>query len=310
MTGRPVVLAVDDDPRILDTYQSILESRCEVLTAADGRTALDILHQRTVDVVLLDMLMPGLNGLGVLQALQRLRIETNVVVVSGMNDTLSALEALRLGASDYLSKPVDVGHLHQVIRRLTEDDGESPARSRALPHALIVSDDGGVRAGLAVALRTRGRVDAVADARAALAVLARTRPDVIIANSATVAADLRAQAGAVPVVVIDRRLRDFDEPLREIVEAFSLRHADVRPFIAPVTRVMAFVCAHAGRASVETVAAAAGMPCGRLSRVFAEQMEMTIGEYVTHVRLEAERPRLAKMLRRHPFSVAASYRAR
>jgi DNA-binding response OmpR family regulator len=311
MTGRPVVLAVDDDPRILDAYQAILESRCEVLTAADGRTALDILHQRTVDVVLLDMLMPGLNGLAVLQVLQRLRIETNVVVVSGMNDTLSALEALRLGASDYLSKPVDVGHLHQVIRRLTDDEArDSAARSRALPHAVIASDDSGVRAGLAVALRTRGRVDAVADTRAALAVLARTRPDVIVANAEAVAADLRAEAGEVPVVVVDRRLRDFEVPLREIVAAFSVRHADVRPFVTPVGRVMAFVSAHAGRTSVETVAAAAGMSCGRLSAAFAEQMEMTVGEYVTHVRLEAERPRLAKMMRRHPFTVAASYRAR
>src|SRR5437016_6339567 len=82
----------------------------------------------------------------------------------------SALEALRLGASDYLSKPFDVGHLYQVIRRLTEDPdaSEAPGRSRALPHALIVTEDAGLRAGLAVALRTRGRVDAVADTNAAL----------------------------------------------------------------------------------------------------------------------------------------------
>lgn len=311
MTARPVVLAVDDDPRILDTYHSILESRCEVVTAADGRAALEILQQRTVDVVLLDMLMPGLDGLAVLQALRRLGIETNVVVVSGMNDTLSALKALRLGASDYLSKPVDVGHLHQVIRRLTDDEAvDSASRSRSLPHALIVSDDAGLRAGLAVALRTRGRVDAVADLRSALAVLARTRPDVIVANGEALGTELRAHAGAMPVVVVDRRLRDFGAPLSAIVDACAARHSDVRPFLAPVPRVMAFVSAQAGRTSVETVAAVAGLSCGRLSRLFAEQMEMTIGEYVTHVRLEAERPRLAKMLRRHPFSVAASYRAR
>src|SRR5262249_56963148 len=150
MAMRPVVLAVDDDPRVLDAYQAILEARCEVLTASDGRSALEILQTRTIDVVLLDMLMPGMNGLAVLEARNRLGIETNVVVVSGMNDTLTALEALRLGASDYLSKPFDVGHLHRVIARLTQDAGSpeaAAARAGSLPHALIVSENAGLRAG-------------------------------------------------------------------------------------------------------------------------------------------------------------------
>jgi DNA-binding response OmpR family regulator len=304
-------LAVDDDPRVLDAYQAILESRYEVLTAPDGRAALEILQARTVDLVLLDMLMPGLSGLGVLEALKRLGIETNVVMVSGMNDTLSALEALRLGASDYLSKPFDIGHLHQVIRRLTEDDAAEPAgRSRGLPHALIVSEDAGLRAGLAVALRTRGRVDAVAETRAALAVLARTRPDVVVTSDESVAAEIRAHSSGVPIVVAAARRVDFEALLRAIVDAFAARHADVRPFAGLVARVLAYVAAQCGRTSVETIAATVGVSPGRLARVFAEQMEMTVTEYVTHVRLEAARPRLARMLRRHAFSVAASYRAR
>ena len=97
MTIRPVVLAVDDDRRVLGVYQAILETRYEVLTAPNGRAALDVLQHRTVDVVLLDMMMPGLNGLGVLDALRRLGIETNVVMVSAVNDSETALEALRLG---------------------------------------------------------------------------------------------------------------------------------------------------------------------------------------------------------------------
>ena len=303
MTPRPVVLAVDDDSRVLDVYQAILEARYEVLTAANGRAALEILQSRTVDVVLLDMLMPGLNGLGVLEALKRLGIETNVVMVSGANDTLSAFEALRLGASDYLSKPFDVGHLHQVIRRLTEDAAPAAAerpvsRTRTLPHALIVSDNTGLRAGLAVALRTRGRVDAVAETRSALAVLARTRPDVIVASNLSVAAELREQAPSVPLLVADGPRPDFDELLRAIVDAFA----------APVPRVLAYVSARCGRTSIEAIAGAVGVSCSHLGHVFADEMEMTVTEYVTHVKLEAERPKLAKMLRRHAFSVAASYR--
>jgi DNA-binding response OmpR family regulator len=314
MTIRPVVLAVDDDVRILDAYQAILESRCEVLTAQDGRAALEILQTRTVDVVLLDMLMPGLNGLAVLQALKRIGIETNVVVVSGMNDTPSALEALRLGASDYLSKPFDVGHLHRVIARLTEDAAReadaSTERSPSLPHALIVTEDAGLRASLAVALRTRGRVDAVAGTGAAFAVLARTRPDVVVASDPAVADEIRAHGSTAPVVLVDAGRRDFDPVLRAIVDAMSVRHTDVRPFTGPVARVLAHVAARAGRTSVETIALTIGVSPGALARVFADQMEMTVTEYVTHVRLEAARPRLAKMLRRHAFSVAASYRVR
>ena len=309
MAIRPVVLAVDDDARVLDAYQAILETRCEVLTAPDGRAALDVLQQRTVDVVLLDMLMPGMNGLAVLEALKRLGIETNVVMVSGMNDTLSALEALRLGATDYLSKPFDVAHLHRVIRRLTED-GAASARDRALPHALIISDNAGLRAGLAVALRTRGRVDAVADTRAALAVLARIRPDVVVASDDGVADEIRGHAPNVPIVVAHAPRADFDTLLRAVVEAFAARHADVRGFVGPVPRVLAYVCAHAGRTSIEAVAATVGVSCARLARLFADQMEMTVTEYVTHVKLEIDRPRLAKMLRRDGLSVAASYRAR
>ena len=111
MTIRRVVLAVDDDPRVLDAYQAILESRYEVLTAPDGRAALEILQARTVDLVLLDMLMPGLSGLGVLEALKRLGIETNVVMVSGMNDTLSALEALLFSTQH----PLTAGRLGELL---------------------------------------------------------------------------------------------------------------------------------------------------------------------------------------------------
>ena len=312
MTIRPVVLAVDDDPRVVGLYQAILETRYELLTAPDGRAALDVLQHRTVDVVLLDMLMPGLSGLGVLAALKRLGIETNVVMVSAVNDSVTALEALRLGACDYLTKPFNMAELQQILHRLTEHAGavESPAgRSGALPHALIISADPAFRASLAVALRTRGRVDAVGDTVAALAVLARTRPDVVVVTDDAEAAVVRARSVAAPIVVADPRRPDFDALLCAIVEAFGVRHADVRRFAGPVPRVLAHVCEHHGHTTLEAIAAALGLSSGRLASVFAEQMEMTVTEYVTHVRIEATRPRMAKMVRRHAFSTVASYRA-
>ena len=147
------------------------------------------------------------------------------------------------------------------------------------------------------------------DTNAALSVLQRTRPDVVIVSDETVAAEIGTHGSVVPIVLIAARRADFEAPLRAIIDALGARHADVRPFTGPVPRVLAYVAAQRGRTCVETVAATVGVSPRHLACIFAEQMEMTVTEYVTHVRLEAARPRLAKMLRREVFSVAASYRA-
>ncbi len=336
MTIRPVVLAVDDDPGLLGAYQAILEARYEVLTAPNGYAALDVLQQRTVDVVLLDMILPGLSGLGVLDALRRLGIETNVVVVSAVHDSRMALTALRLGARDYLTKPFDNVELDLIIRRLTGqdlgDDEPAPRRSRTLPHALIVSGDLGFRAGLAVALRTRGRVDAVAGTATALGVLARRLPDVVVVGDEATAGAVRARSADARLVVADGRPLDFGALLREIVEALAVRHHGVRRFMSPVPQAIAQVAARYRRVTIESVAASVSVTPAELACAFADQLEMTAREYVTHVKVEAARtllresetkaeaiadvvglydaPHLARVFRRHGSEKVVSYRAR
>jgi AraC-like DNA-binding protein len=281
------------------------------------------------------MILPGMSGLGVLDALRRLGIDVPVVVVSAVNDSRTALAALRLGARDYLTKPFDTAELELIIRRLTGQDGAGGAparlRARALPHALIVSGDLGFRASLAVALRTRGRVDAVTGAGAAQAVLGRTLPDAVIVRDGVTAGALRALSAAASLIVADARPLDFDVLLRVITEAFAVRHNGVRGFTGPVPEVIAHVAAGYRRISVESIAAAVGLSPGHLARVFAEQMEMTVREYVTHVKIEAAKtllresdtkaeaiadlvglydaPHLARVFRRHGQSTPASYRA-
>jgi len=83
----------------------------------------------------------------------------------------------------------------------------------------------------------------------------------------------------------------------------------VRPFAAPLAAVIAHVARHSGCTTVEAIAEATGLSPGALARVFTEQMEMTLREYVTHVQSEAARPELAKMFRRHADNAAVSYRA-
>jgi len=230
--------------------------------------------------------------------------------VSAVNDSETALEALRLGACDYLTKPFALSELERVVRRLTEHGvagAPTAGRSRALPHALVVGGDPGFRASLAVALRTRGRVDAVESPLAARGVLVRTLPDVIVAGDDAVASALCAET--VPIVVTDARQPDLQALLGAIVEAFGIRHKDVRPFAAPLAAVIAHVGRHSGCTTVEAIAEATGLSPGALARVFTEQMEMTLREYVTHVQSEAARPELAKMFQRHADSTAVSYRA-
>ena len=185
---RRILLTVDDDPGVLDAYRAIFQGEYELLTATEGQAALQILQQRSVDVVLLDIRMPGGSGLAALDAMQALTRAPRVVVVSAINEAHSALAALRLGAHDYVTKPFDTDELELVVRCLAEDQmppiRQSGIPQATLPYTLIVSGHLGLRASLAVALRTQGRVDSVPGAKAARDVLARTRPDAVVVDLA------------------------------------------------------------------------------------------------------------------------------
>jgi adenylate cyclase len=114
-SGPPViltgsVLVTDDDPINREVLRRLLthEGLCAV-EAADGHEALRLLEERSFDVVLLDILMPGLNGFEVLKRLQeqgRLR-RTSVIVISALDEVHSLVRCLEAGADDYLTKPVD-----------------------------------------------------------------------------------------------------------------------------------------------------------------------------------------------------------
>jgi DNA-binding response OmpR family regulator/AraC-like DNA-binding protein len=336
MTIRPVVLAVDDDPGVLRTYRAILESRYDVITVGDGRSALAVLAERTVDVTLLDILMPGLSGLAVLEAIRRMRFDTSVVVVSGATDSRMALEALRLGARDYLSKPFHVTQLQQVVQRLAARDATTAhgAERSPLPHALIVSEDFGLRAGLTVALRTRSRVDGVSGATAARAVLGRIHPDVVVIDAPggdqRVAMAVRERAGAARVTLTDSRRPDFESLLSEVSDGFAVRHAEAQPFRAPVPSVIGHVCRYYRDVTEDGIAFALGIPAPDLAGIFADQMAITVREFVTHVKIDAAKtllretdtrieaipdavglydPRhLAQVFRQHDPRTPASYR--
>jgi len=101
------VLVVDDEPSIRDTLGGILEDEgYRVALAADGESALALLRTHSFDVVLLDIWLPQMDGLAVLEKIQEREDPPEVVMISGHGTVESAVRATKLGAHDFLEKPL------------------------------------------------------------------------------------------------------------------------------------------------------------------------------------------------------------
>ena len=102
------VLVVDDEDVVRRSYAAILEeTNCEVRGAADGDAGLAAMQAQPYDVVLLDLRMPGIDGMSVLKAMKRRWPDSEIVVITGYPEVDTAKEAMRAGAYDYIGKPAD-----------------------------------------------------------------------------------------------------------------------------------------------------------------------------------------------------------
>jgi len=116
------IVAIDDDPRALELVRDVFaaEPDVSVVTAADASSGLDTVRRLRPRIVLLDLVIPGADGLSVLEDIIRFSPETDVILVTGNYSTDSAVEAIRKGASDYLTKPVGVSLLRERVGKLLE----------------------------------------------------------------------------------------------------------------------------------------------------------------------------------------------
>ena len=106
------MMLVDDEERFLSTTKKLLSRKgLDVLTAASGSDALEILRTNEVHVVILDVKMPGMDGIETLKAIKRSYPLVEVIMLTGHATVESAVEGLKSGATDYLMKPTDVQDL-------------------------------------------------------------------------------------------------------------------------------------------------------------------------------------------------------
>ena len=118
------ILIVDDDISLLDQLKQLfLNQRYTVETASDGQDALDKLFDAVFDLIVLDIMMPGVDGLAVLEGMREGGIETPVLMLTAKGDAADKVKGLDLGADDYLAKPFSAEELMARVRALLRRSG-------------------------------------------------------------------------------------------------------------------------------------------------------------------------------------------
>jgi DNA-binding NtrC family response regulator len=115
------ILLVDDDPIITKgTGDDLEEKGYEVTTADSGEKAIELIENATFDLVITDLVMGPINGIGVLERTKEIRPETMVIILTGFGDMATAIEALRSDADDYILKPCEPEEMYFRVSKCLE----------------------------------------------------------------------------------------------------------------------------------------------------------------------------------------------
>ncbi|UCD35779.1 MAG: sigma-54-dependent Fis family transcriptional regulator, partial [Nitrospiraceae bacterium] len=119
---KPSILIVDDEKTIRDSLARYLAPDYVVSTTPSGEEAIRMLQENSdIEVILSDMKMPGMDGLELLEKIQADRRDTVVIFITGFSTVESAVDAMRRGAYDYLTKPVDLNKLEVTLKNAIEN---------------------------------------------------------------------------------------------------------------------------------------------------------------------------------------------
>jgi len=126
----PTVLVVDDEPSNLASIEKIFQrDGLRVLTADGAKAALDIARTHKVQVVLTDLMMPGVSGIELLRALKQLSPDTEVVMMTAYGTVETAVQAMREGAYDFVEKPLKRMTIIKSVRKAAEKQQKAASKT-------------------------------------------------------------------------------------------------------------------------------------------------------------------------------------
>ena len=144
-TGTETLLLVDDEERYLQTTQKLIEKKgYDVLTAQSGKEALEKLKSQNIHVVILDVKMPGMDGIDVLKQIKKLYPIIEVILLTGHGSTETAVEGMKLGAFDYLMKPADFEDIKIKLENAWNRKEEQEERIRKAEVRLLLRRSGDI----------------------------------------------------------------------------------------------------------------------------------------------------------------------
>jgi len=114
------ILIVDDEAGPRESLRMILKTIYKIHMAANGKEALELIQKENIDLVTLDLNMPGLSGVDVLKEIKKIRSDVEVIIITGYGTLKNAQEVIRYGASDFISKPFNVADIIAIISKSFE----------------------------------------------------------------------------------------------------------------------------------------------------------------------------------------------
>jgi DNA-binding response OmpR family regulator/AraC-like DNA-binding protein len=312
--ARPTILVVDDDAALCESLDLILGDRYHVRCAGAGRAALAVLASEQIDAILLDILLPDVDGLEVLREIRASGAHVPVVMVTGVRTVVTAVEAMRLGAFDYVTKPFDDEAILDVVSRALADGerrhGAASARRAAGRVAcLVLGGSPGWRAALRLVLDRRG-IDMVTEEAAGgrlEAELARVRAVVLGPGreAEPLAEDVRRRQALGPAIVAmaaggGRSAGPNGEPPEHVarvverVEHSIGRGPSATPISRHVSRGVEYFAAHyAEGVTLTSVADVLGISESHFAHTFQSEIGVAPKLFLTRLRLDVAAALLA-----------------
>jgi YesN/AraC family two-component response regulator len=273
------VLAVDDDPAVRQSLSLVLEEYCRVVLAADGVEAVEALRSWPVDVVLLDLLMPGMDGRQALVHIRQHYPRTPVILVTAIDDLPTVVRCMQLGAWNYVAKPWEEQTLIALVHAAIREHRDEPG-------VLLISDDIAALAPLHLALERQIRV---VETSVAGALRCTLRPTAIVLDSLGArmrpgGCSLQERFGSAPVIL----MRAVDDALAQLARQGVIMH-DADPNTA-VSAAVEYIGGHyAEPLTVGAVANAVNLSVGRLAHVFSQATGHGVMDYVARIRINIAR---------------------